>query len=377
MFDDQVHRVAPGETLTGIAGLYGITLDTLLGYNQYITNPDLIFPGQVVIIPGRYRRYYTVRPGDTLTLISNKFGIPISMIANINGINDVNIINIGQALLIPEIYTVEQGDTLTSISEKLGVDLRDLQIENNLTGTNLLYTGQQLIIPFRSASHEELQNLERVLGPVARRFPGIFFFEGQPDGLRVALTFDDGPSKIGTNEVLDILKEHQTPATFFLLGTSIYGNSDVVKRIVSEGHTLGNHSATHVDLRTLTRDELKNELMIVENEVYDITGLRMALVRPPYGFLNDSVIEEIGDLGYKIIKWSVDTNDWRDLNADQVLINTIPNIRDGSIILMHDTLPKSATKQVLPEIILTLKSQGYTFVTVDELLGIDAYKTTS
>lgn len=375
MFEDQVHRVAPGETLTGIARLYGITLDSLLGYNQYITNPDLILPGQVVIIPGRYRRYYIVRPGDTLSAISDKFGIPVSMIANINNISDINKIKVGQALLIPEIYTVEQGDTLTGISEKLGVDIRDLQIENNLTGTNLLYVGQQLIIPFRSALREELQNIERVLGPIAMRFPDTFFFEGQPGKLEVALTFDDGPSKIGTNEVLDILNENEIPATFFLLGTSIPGNSDVVNRIVSEGNTLGNHSATHVDLRTLTGDELRNELMILENEIYDITGLRMALVRPPYGFLNDRVIEEIGNLGYKIIKWSVDTNDWRDLNADQVLINTIPNIRDGSIILMHDTLPKSATKQVLPEIILTLKSQGYTFVTVDELLGIDAYKT--
>ncbi len=377
MLEDQVHRVSPGETLTSIARQYGISTDSLLGYNQYITNPDLIFPGQVLIIPNKYRRYHIVKPGDTLASISNSFNVPISMIANINGISDVNSIKVGQAILIPMIYTVEQGDSLHSISEKLGVLTRDLQIENNLTGTNLLYPGQPLIIPFRSSTREESLNIERELEPIARRFPDTFFFRGQPGERRIALTFDDGPGRIGTNEVLDILEEHQVPASFFLLGTSMPGNSDVVRRIVAEGNTVANHSSNHVDLRTLTKEELRDELTGLENQVYDITGLRMALMRPPYGFLDDETIEEIKSLGYKIIKWSVDTKDWRDMSLDQLLINTIPNIRDGSIILMHDTLPRSATKQLLEELIHSLKPQGYTFVTVDELLGINAYKTPS
>ncbi|HZK01818.1 MAG TPA: LysM peptidoglycan-binding domain-containing protein [Anaerovoracaceae bacterium] len=374
MHGDQVHRVVAGETLNSIAMQYGITTDSLLGYNQYITNPNLIYPGQVIIIPNRFRQSYVVRPGDTLSTISAHFGVPMPIISGINNITDSNAIEVGQILLIPVMYTVKQGDTLNNIAERLGISLRDLQIENNLSNSSVIHVGQPLILPFRSIDIEELQNIDNSLQPISKQFPGSFFYKGNPGELKVALTFDDGPSQIGTNEVLDILNSHGAAATFFLLGTNIPGNSDVVQRIVSEGHTVANHSTTHTDMRTLTQNELRNELLVTEEEVYNITGLRMALMRPPYGFINNEVIENIIGLGYKIIMWSVDSKDWRDLSPDQVLINIIPNIRDGSIILMHDTLSQSATKIVLPELIHTLKSQGYTFATVDNMLGINAYK---
>jgi peptidoglycan/xylan/chitin deacetylase (PgdA/CDA1 family) len=174
--------------------------------------------------------------------------------------------------------------------------------------------------------------------------------------------------------MLDVLKRYQVPATFFLLGRNMPGNGDVVERIVAEGHTVANHSTTHPDLRRLTAEQVQNEMLTLENQIYEITGLRTALMRPPYGFVTDENIRQLQDLGYKIIKWTVDTNDWRDMDIDKVLINTMPNIRDGSIILMHDYLSQSVTKEVLPEIIHSLRSQGYTFVTVDELLGISPYK---
>ncbi len=231
-----------------------------------------------------------------------------------------------------------------------------------------------MIVPFRSTQREELVAIENELAPVAARFPGTFFYKGQPNGLRVALTFDDGPDRIETNAMLDVLKRYQVPATFFLLGRNMPGNGDVVERIVAEGHTVANHSTTHPDLRRLTAEQVQNEMLTLENQIYEITGLRTALMRPPYGFVTDENIRQLQDLGYKIIKWTVDTNDWRDMDIDKVLINTMPNMRDGSIILMHDYLSQSVTKEVLPEIIHSLRSQGYTFVTVDELLGISPYK---
>jgi peptidoglycan/xylan/chitin deacetylase (PgdA/CDA1 family) len=374
VYAEQVHRVAPGETLSSIASRYGISIDSLLGNNQYIVNPDLIFPGQVLIIPDANMQAYVVKPGDTLSKISQQFQVPIPILADINNIADINLLYAGQILVVPKIYTVKAGDTLSNIAQELGVNLTDLLVENNLDPQSYIYVGQTLIVPFRSTQREELVAIENELAPVAARFPGTFFYKGQPNGLSVALTFDDGPDRIETNAMLDVLKRYQVPATFFLLGRNMPGNGDVVERIVAEGHTVANHSTTHPDLRRLTAEQVQNEMLTLENQIYEITGLRTALMRPPYGFVTDENIRQLQDLGYKIIKWTVDTNDWRDMDIDKVLINTMPNIRDGSIILMHDYLSQSVTKEVLPEIIHSLRSQGYTFVTVDELLGISPYK---
>ena len=315
-----------------------------------------------------------VKPGDTLSKISQQFQVPIPILADINNIADINLLYAGQILVVPKIYTVKAGDTLSNIAQELGVNLTDLLVENNLDPQSYIYVGQTLIVPFRSTQREELVAIENELAPVAARFPGTFFYKGQPNGLRVALTFDDGSDRIETNAMLDVLKRYQVPATFFLLGRNMPGNGDVVERIVAEGHTVANHSTTHPDLRRLTAEQVQNEMLTLENQIYEITGLRTALMRPPYGFVTDENIRQLQDLGYKIIKWTVDTNDWRDMDIDKVLINTMPNIRDGSIILMHDYLSQSVTKEVLPEIIHSLRSQGYTFVTVDELLGISPYK---
>lgn len=374
VYAEQVHRVAPDETLSGIARLYGITTDSLLGNNQYIVNPDLIFPGQVLIIPDTNMQAYVIKPGDTLSQISQQFQVPIFMLADINDIDNINLLYAGQVILIPQMYTVRAGDTLSSIAQDLGVDLADLLTENNLSPSSFIYIGQSLVVPFRPPDREELAAIENELSPVAQRFPDTFFYKGQPDGLRVALTFDDGPDRVETNAMLDILKRYRVPATFFLLGRNMPGNSQVVERIVAEGHTVANHSTTHPDLRELTEEQVRNEMLTLENEIYNITGLRTALMRPPYGFINDTNIRQFRDMGYKVIKWTVDTKDWRDMDIDQVLINTMPNIRDGSIILMHDYLAQSVTKEVLPEIIHSLRSQGYTFVTVDELIGVNPYK---
>lgn len=212
-YADQVHFVAPGETLSGIAKLYGISLDSLIGNNQYIINPDRIFPNQVIIVPGVNQQAYVVKPGDTLSQISKTFNVPINMLASINDINDVNLLYIGQVLMIPKIYTVKPNDTLTSISKNLGVTLEDLILENNLNEAEPIYIGQRLVIPFRFINREELADVERELSPLARRFPGTYFYKGEAGDLKIALTFDDGPNIPGTNDILDILKNNRAKST--------------------------------------------------------------------------------------------------------------------------------------------------------------------
>lgn len=374
-YADQVHRVLPGETLSGIARQHGITTDSLLGNNQYISYPDMIYAGQVLIIPTENKQAYQVKPGDTLYRIAQDFEISMATLADVNQIVDRNRIYSGQILSIPKVYTVKAGDTLYGIARSLGMNMTDLSVENGLKNPDKLFVGQALIIPVQSSREETLADIEREMSPTVARFPDTLFYKGYSDGRRVvALTFDDGPDKKATSEVLDLLKMYRVPATFFLVGDNVARNGDMIKRIIAEGHTVASHTWSHPDLRTLTEAQLINEITQLENEIQRITGLRTALMRPPYGFVSDSNLQKLRELGYKVIKWSVDTNDWRDQDVDKVLINTMPDIRDGAIILMHDYLQKSVTKEALPEMIQSLRWQGYTFVTVDELLGVKAYQ---
>lgn len=373
-YADQVHRVLPNETLSGIAKQYGITTDTLLGNNQYIINSERIYPGQVLIVPSSNKQAYLVKPGDTLFLIARQFGVSTEFLMDANQIANPNILYAGQILMVPKIYSVKAGDTLSKISLILGVNMMDLAVENNLADINKLSVGQPLIIPFQSREQEDLADVEKALSAIASRFPDTFYYKGTLGKRQVALTFDDGPGRTITPQVLDVLKTYEVQATFFLLGSNMPGNSEIVKRAVAEGHIIGNHTWFHPDIRTLGEVDLRNEMSLTETKITEVTGLQTVLMRPPYGFASDRNLQQLSGMGYKVIKWSVDSNDWRDRDVDQVLINTMPDVRDGSIILMHDYLTHSTTKEALPEIIQSLKRQGYTFVTIDELLDINAYK---
>lgn len=373
-YAEHVHRVAPGETISGIAKKYGITVDTLWGNNQYISNPNMVYSKQILIIPDKNQRSYVVKPGDTMYLISQSFGISMDILAARNNITDRNYLYAGQILQIPEIYTVKAGDTLSGITRKLGMTVTDLATENDLEDINRLLVGQRLILPRQLSGRESLADFDRELSPLASRFPDTFFYKGIPGQRQVALTFDDGPASVATAQILDILKLHQVPATFFLLGSNLEGKEHLVKRMVAEGHTVANHTWNHPDMRTLTEAQLTKEVLDPEQTIMALTGLQTALLRPPYGFISDQNLRQLKDMGYKVINWSVDSKDWRDLDTDQVLINTMPEVRDGSIILLHDYFSYSATQEALTDIIQSLKWQGFAFVTVDKLLGVNAYK---
>ncbi len=370
---DFVYRINTGETLGGIAGQYGMTLDTLMGNNQYITDPDMVYAGQVLVVPGYNKRAYVVEPGDTLFTIAEGFGVTIKFLAFVNRLEDMDMIYAGQTLMIPETYTVEAGDTLTTIALKLGVAMDDLAVENDLEDINTLYVGQPLIIPFREIAQEDLEDVDHEMAPYIAKFPDTFFYKGQSGSKRIALTFDDGPGQPITPEVLDILKAYGVRATFFMLGMNVQGHEELLKRAVREGHVIANHTWTHPDLTKCAPEQLANEMNRMNDEVMRLTGHEMVMMRPPYGYVTDENIVQLGDMGYKIIKWSIDSFDWRDVNVDQMLINTIPDIRDGSIILMHDGSDYLITHEMLPELIESLLYQGYNFVTVDEMLGIEAY----
>ncbi|MFD1426674.1 peptidoglycan/xylan/chitin deacetylase (PgdA/CDA1 family) [Kroppenstedtia sanguinis] len=202
----------------------------------------------------------------------------------------------------------------------------------------------------------------------------VVVYQGPNKKKRVALTFDDGPDRIYTPQILDILKREKVAATFFVVGKEVNRNGDMAQRIVSEGHVIANHTWNHLQLPRQSDKLVDAELIRTVQAVKKATGKEMSLMRPPYGAVKGKE-KRIAQTGHRIINWDVDTNDWRPGRSSQQILATVKEqVVPGSIVLMHSGGGnRSATVQALPQIIRDLKQQGYEFVTVDQLLDIPAY----
>ena len=181
---------------------------------------------------------------------------------------------------------------------------------------------------------------------------------------RVALTFDDGPNPKTTPEVLKTLDEYQVKATFFLLGTNVKSNPDIVKEIKKANHEIASHTNAHSDLTTLTPEQVKADIDKSDQAIKEITGEKPAYIRPPYGAVNKKVAEIIKR---PLIQWSVDSNDWSLKNKEKIAERVKSTVYPGSIILLHDIQEQSA--QALPDISRFLKEENYELVTISELLN--------
>ncbi len=182
----------------------------------------------------------------------------------------------------------------------------------------------------------------------------------------IALTFDDGPGPY-TAHLLDVLDQYGAKATFFLIGSKVSSQANVVRNIQARGHQLGNHSWSHPELPKLPVDQIAGEIDRTNDAIKQATGVTPAILRPPYGAVNGAVLEQLRLRGMSSILWSVDTRDWADRNSDIVCSRAVAGARPGAIILMHDIHQTSVG--AVPCILSALKQQGYSFVTVQGLLG--------
>lgn len=180
----------------------------------------------------------------------------------------------------------------------------------------------------------------------------------------VAITFDDGPSKY-TEKILDVLKKYDASGTFFLIGNKVEFYGDTLRRMLEEGSEIGNHSYDHKLLTRLSKDEFQAEISKTQEAIKKVTGFTPNLFRPTYGGYN-SKLKSYTDL--KFILWDVDSRDWQVKTKDKILKNILPNVKSGSIILLHDNHEYSLN--ALDDILKNLKGQGYKFVTVSELLEL-------
>ncbi|MGT2755724.1 polysaccharide deacetylase family protein [Streptococcus ovuberis] len=183
-------------------------------------------------------------------------------------------------------------------------------------------------------------------------------------GKVIALTFDDGPRPETTPQVLDLLASHQIKATFFLLGQSILGNESIVQRMAAEGHQLANHTWSHPYLTKISPDQIRAEVTQTQDLILRVSGQLPTVLRPPYGSFN-AVVEQ--HAGLPIVTWTIDTLDWQSRNPASILERVKAQATSGGVILMHDI--HQSTVDALPAVIEFLKSEGYQFVTLNELYG--------
>lgn len=190
------------------------------------------------------------------------------------------------------------------------------------------------------------------------------------NGPFIALTFDDGPHKELTPKLLDLLKEKNVKATFFVIGRNADAYPDIMKRIVAEGHEIANHSWSHPDLAKLPQDTVKGEVGKTDDAITRTTGKKAALLRPPYGaFKPDQREWARSTWNYRIILWDVDPLDWRRPGAEVVTQRLVSGAKPGSILLAHDI--HAQTVDAMPSAIDQLLARGLQFVTVSELLKME------
>lgn len=192
----------------------------------------------------------------------------------------------------------------------------------------------------------------------------------------VSLTFDDGPSPVYTAQILDVLARHGVKATFFVTGRHVEKYPEIARRIVAEGHDIGNHSYSHCNMVLLNDQQLQNEIKRAEQAIVQSAGVKPTLFRPPRGLYSNRVRRAILDQGYQIVLWSVSTMDWSPFGASVIAARVKVFTRNGSVILFHDSGSiirreggsRRSTVESLPIIVNYLKSQGYEIVPVSELL---------
>src|ERR1700730_17573408 len=189
----------------------------------------------------------------------------------------------------------------------------------------------------------------------------------------IAMTFDDGPSAENTPRLLEILKQRNIKATFFLIGQNVAANPDIVRRILAEGHEVGNHSWTHPQLSKLSDDRVTAEITKTQDAIKDASGYTPTLLRPPYGAITPRQREWIeNQFGLNVILWSVDPFDWKRPGASVITQRILSQARPGAIILSHDI--HKQTVDAMPATLDGLLAKGYKFATVSQLIAMNKPK---
>ena len=227
------------------------------------------------------------------------------------------------------------------------------------TGSWGLSFQQEGAPPIGNAGRDQLRNYDAAyIGDTSRKV--------------LYLTFDAGYENGCTEKILDVLKEQQVPAAFFLVGNYMEKNADLVRRMAAEGHIVGNHTMHHYDMSKLTTKEaFEKELKDLEALYREVTGEELPrFYRPPQGLYSEENLKMAQELGYKTVFWSLAYVDWlgdAQPSKDEAFRKLLPRTHPGAVVLLHSTSATNA--EILEELIGKWKEEGYTFATVAELFA--------
>lgn len=188
---------------------------------------------------------------------------------------------------------------------------------------------------------------------------------------KIAISFDAAWGDEFTQEILDILEEYHVKSTFFLVEFWVDKYPHQVKSIYDAGHDIGNHSSSHPDMSKLSKEEIIHELNTTGDKITKIIGEKPILFRPPYGAYNNQLIQTAKEEGYYTIQWDVDSLDWKELGAENIIDRITSKVQKGSIILCHNNA-KHLTK-ALPTVLERLQGEGYKIVPISELIYKEDY----
>ena len=202
----------------------------------------------------------------------------------------------------------------------------------------------------------------------------IFYTHGDRHEKKIALTFDDGPSN-NTDYILNILKEKNVKATFFILAVNVIDREKALKKIYEQGHEIASHTYNHINFHRIKAmdklyEEIFSELKLAEIAIKDVLGFYPVLVRYPHGYTGQTAFKIAKENGYKVINWTFGCDWHAEIGKEQMYQMYKDNVQNGYILLMHDSQDISKLKYFLPKLIDYAKEKGYEIVTVSELLNL-------
>ena len=225
-----------------------------------------------------------------------------------------------------------------------------------------------LIISILIINKNKNYNLVNVFSPT-KELP---IYSVQREDKKIAISFDAAYGDEYTIDILDTLDKYNVKSTFFLVKFWVDKFPNQVVEIHKRGHEIGNHSATHPNMSTLSKEQILEELNSTGNSIYELTNEEPFLFRPPYGDYNDLLIQTCREIGYYPIQWDIDSLDWKELGVQPVVDTVVRNVDSGSIVLFHNNA--KYIRDYLPIVIERLLEKGFEIVPISELIYYDNYK---